>query len=288
MRKKRFLTLALGLVVLSAFGCISPAVHKNVPQFADAVTLATENSKGAFQVVNEKYTDVEALRLVVDYDTKGFDPKKVRSLLDPEDLQVRVELLNALQEYASTLSQVSSDSKLQEFDEQTKALGDNLQHLTSTAAFQKLVRTSHTEINIATTAINALGRWFIERKRQKELPRLIEQMQDPVKKTADLLKADIGNRPDEQGKGGSGLRAQMWNQYTEAMMQQAAFIDHNKDRLDPVTKAQEIRKLPQLVNERARADDALRQTAQSMSQLVEAHSEILRAVQGKTDLHANI
>jgi hypothetical protein len=80
----------------------------------------------------------------------------------------------------------------------------------------------------------------------------------------------------------------MWNQYTEGMIQQPAFIDHNKDRMDPEVKAQEIRKLLQLVAERARADDALKQTAQSMSQLVDAHAEILRAVQGKTDLHADI
>jgi hypothetical protein len=263
-------------------------VHKNVPQFAAAVTLATENSKEAFQVVDQKYVDVEALRLVVDYDKTGFDPRKVHHLLSPEDLQVRLDLLDALQQYASTLADVSGDAKLQEFDSQTKALGTSLQKLTSDPSFQKLVSSTKTDMSIATTAVNALGRWFIEKKRQKELPGLIEQMQGPVKATSDLLRADIGSRPGEDGKGGNGLRAQLWNEYMQGMIEQSAFIDHNKDRLDPGAKSIEIRKLYQLVDERNRADNALRQTAESMSKLVTAHQEILRAVQGKTDLHADI
>jgi len=115
-----------------------------VPQFADAVTLATENSKGAFQVVDQKYVEIEADTLVVDYEKTGFDPRRIRHLLTADELQVRVDLLNALQQYAKTLSQVSSDSKLQEFDDQTKAFGKNLQDLTGTAAFGRLVQTSKT------------------------------------------------------------------------------------------------------------------------------------------------
>ncbi len=289
MRTRQLSLVAIVLFLCGAhLACVAPAVHTSVPQFANAVTLATENSKGAFQVVDQKYMEVEADALVVDYERTGFDPRKVKHLLTSDELQVRIDLLNALQQYAKTLSQVSSDSKLQEFDDQTKALGKNLQDLASTDVFKKLVQTSGTQVNIATTAIDALGRWFIERKRQKELPNLIEAMQDPVKRTAELLEADIGNRPDDQGNGGSGLRAQLWNEYMHAMLQQSAFIDHNKDKLDPLAKAQEIRKLPQMVDERAKADDALRQTADSMAKLVQAHNELLHAVQTKADLHADI
>ncbi len=285
---RRIVSVVVICIFGSLAGCISRAVHSNVPQFADAVTLATENSKGAFQVVDQKYVEMEADTLVVDYEKTGFDPRRIRHLLTADELQVRVDLLNALQQYAKTLSQVSSDSKLQEFDDQTKAFGKNLQDLGGTAAFKRLVQTSKTQVDIATAAIDALGRWFLERKRQKELPQLIEAMQDPVKKTAELLQADIGNRPDDQGNGGSGLRAQLWNEYMQAMIQESAFIDHNKEQLGPLAKAQEIRKLPQLVDERAKADDALRQTSESMGKLVQAHNELLRAVQTKADLHTDI
>jgi hypothetical protein len=72
--------------------CISTAVHKNVPAFADAVSLATENSKFAFNAV-----ETEADRIVVNYDTKGFRPDMVKRFLEPEDLNIRLTLLDALQ-----------------------------------------------------------------------------------------------------------------------------------------------------------------------------------------------
>jgi hypothetical protein len=136
------------------------------------------------------------------------------------------------------------------------------------------------------TAVNALGRWFIERKRQQRLPELIREMQAPVKATADLLQADIGTAPDESGHGGRGLRDQLWNEYTEAMIQQVAFIDQNKDRMGAASKAEAIEKLPQLVRKRSLADQALKQTQSTLSKLVDAHSALLRAVESKGNVQA--
>jgi hypothetical protein len=285
---KKIITLVFALTCFLTAGCVSPAVHKNVPQFANAVTLATQNSKAAFEIVDQKYVDISAGKLVIDYDANGFNPKNVHHLLKTEDLQVRLDVLTALQQYASTLSEVSSDSKLQEFDANTKALGTALQKITSEQPFKDLVSKASFDANIATTAVNAIGRWFIEKKRQKELPQLIAQMQEPVKRVAELLKADIGDRPGDDGTGGKGLRAVLWDAYMQSMIHQSTFINDNKSRLEPLVKAQEIRKLPQLVDERERADDALRHTAESLSRLVDAHEEILRAVRTKQDLHANI
>ena len=267
------LTWILSFVAF-AVGCISPAVHKNVPAFANAVTLATENTKSAFDAVEQQYENVQADRIVVNYDRQGFNPNMVKHFLDPEDLEVRLTLLSALQQYATTLSDVSGDKQLDQFDDKTRALGSSLQALTGTMAFQKLVTSSGVGTNIATTAVNALGRWFIERKRQQKLPQLIGEMQEPVKKTAELLQADIGSAPDEHGHGGRGLRDQLWNEYTEAMMQQAAFIDQNKARMDATSKAEAVKNLPQLVRQRSLADQALKQTQTTLSKLVDAHSAL--------------
>jgi hypothetical protein len=279
--------LAVLLPLLSlAIGCLSPAVHKNVPAFANAVTLATENTKSAFDVVEQQYEDVEAEGIVVNYDKQSFNPNMVRRFLEPEDLQVRLALLDALQQYASTLSEVSGDKQLDQFDDKTRAFGRSLESLTGTAAFQKLVGSSAGDVNIATAAVNAMGRWFIERKRQQRLPQLIGEMQEPVRKTAELLEADIGNAPDEHGRGGRGLRDQLWNEHTQAIMQQVAFIDENKDRMDPQSKAEAIKRLPQLVRQRFLADQALKQTQSTLSKLVDAHAALLQAVNSKTDVQA--
>lgn len=277
---------ALLPLMLLAIGCLSPAVHKNVPAFANAVTLATENTKSAFDAVEQQYEDVQAQRIVVNYDKQGFNPRMVQLFLEPKDLEVRLALLDALQQYASTLSDVSGDKQLDQFDDKTRAFGSSLQALTGTAAFQKLASSSAMDVNIATTAVNAMGRWFIERKRQQRLPQLIGEMQEPVRRTAELLQADIGSVPDERGNGGRGLRDQLWNEYTQAMVQQVAFIDENKDRLDPASKADAIKRLPQLVRQRSLADQTLKQTQQTLSKLVDAHTALLQAVNSKTDVEA--
>jgi len=236
--------------------------------------------------VEQRYEDVQAERIVVNYDKLGFNPKMAQLFLEPKDLEVRLALLDALQQYAITLSNVSGDKQLDQFDDKTRAFGSSLQALTGTAEFQKLAGSSAVDVNMATTAVNAIGRWFIERKRQQRLPQLIDEMQEPVRRTAELLQADIGNAPDEHGKGGRGLRDQLWNEYTQAMVQQVAFIDENKDRMDPASKADAIKRLPQLVRQRFLADQTLKQTQQTLSKLVAAHSALLKAVNSKTDVEA--
>ncbi len=285
-RLKYRLFIPLVSLLMLANGCISPTVHKNVPAFANAVTLATENTKSAFDAVEQQYENVQAQRIVVNYDKQGFNPKMVAHFLDPGDLQVRIDLLDALQKYASTLSDVSGDKQLEQFDDKTRAFGTSLQNLTGTDAFKKLVSSSAASPNIAATAVNALGRWFIERKRQQHLPELIAEMQEPVRTTAELLEADIGTPPDETGRGGHGLRDQLWNEYTQAMVQQVAFIEQNKDRMDPIAKAAAIEELPQLVKRRSLADQALKQTQATLSKLVDTHAALLRAVKSKGDIQA--
>jgi hypothetical protein len=271
-------------LLLLANGCISPAAHKSVPAFSNAVALATENTKSAFDAVEEQYESVQAQRIVVNYDKQGFNPKMVKHFLDPEDLQIRLDLLDALQRYALSLSDLSGDKQLEQFDDKTRAFGASLQNLTATDAFKKLVSASAGNVNIATTAVNAIGRWFIERKRQQHLPDLISEMQQPVKTTAELLEADIGSAPDENGRGGHGLRDQLWNEYTEAMIQQVAFIDQNKDRMDPSTKTEAIERLPQLLERRSLADETLKETQATLSKLVDTHGALLRSVKSKGDI----
>jgi hypothetical protein len=273
------------ILVVASIGCISPAVHKQVPAFANAVTLATENTKSAFDVVEEEYETAQTARIVVDYDKKGFNPDMVRPFLLPEDLQVRLALLNALQEYASKLSEVSSDKQLNEFDDKTRAFGKSLEDLSKTEAFSRFTKN---DANIAGAAVNALGRWFIESKRQKQLPKIIAEMQDPVKKTAELLEADIGKAPDQAGHGGSGLRDQLWNTYDNAILQQDAFIKKYEDHMDPLTRAGAIRELPRLVRQRNLADKTLEQTQSTLAKLVDAHSALLKAVVSKGDIQSEL
>ena len=276
----------IALVLLAHVGCAMRAAHEQVPAFAQAVSLTAGNVQAAFDAVEGEYANAEADRLVVNYDKAGFNPSEVKSFLPPEDLQIRMALLKGLSEYANSLAEISSDKKLTEFDNAAKQFGNSLQALSGSAASKLLPKSSDADRNIATAAIDALGRWFIERKRQKELPKLVAQMQGPIEKICDLLSADIGNAPDPSGKGGSGLRDQLWREYDQRMMDKSAFIDHNKGSMDAMTRAAEIRKLPALVRQQLLADKTLAQTQSGLKKIAATHAQLTKALTDKASFTA--
>jgi hypothetical protein len=283
--RQRILWAAFLVVVVSlGSSCAAPRINKAVPAFAEAVTLTADNTKGAFDALEDEYGKVETARLIVNYDKQGFDPGKVRTLFTSDDLRIRLELLDSLQQYATSLEQVSADEKLQELDQHTRAAGMALQKLSQSSIFSQFATRSETPVNIAAAAVNAIGHWFVEGRRQRDLPAIVNDMQEPVARVAELLRADIGQLPNSDGKGGSGLRAQMWNQYSEAMLQQDALIRMSSGN----ERNREIAKLRTLALSQRRADATLRQTANALEDLVTAHQELLDAVQTRTDVRSSI
>lgn len=274
---RRLGPVAVLTLTLMHVGCAMRAAHDQTSAFAQAVSVTTSNVEAAFDAVEHEYANVQADRLVVNYDKTGFNPADVKDFLSPEDLQIRMKLLKGISEYATSLAEISSDKKLTEFDDATKQFGTSLQTLSSSAAGKLLPKASDADRNVATTAIDALGRWFIERKRQKELPKLVTQMQGPIKKICELLSVDIGNAPDSSGSGGSGLRDQLWREYSQRMMDESAFIDHSKG-MDAMTRAAEIRKLPALVRQQRLADATLAETQAGLKKIAITHTQLVKAL----------
>jgi hypothetical protein len=274
-RVTRSLLAILGVgVFLPLSGCAAARVHSQLPAFANAVTLTSANVKSAFEIAQLQYVTAQSAKLAMDYDTTGFNPSKVKDLLPLEDIQARITLLKALSEYANSLAEVTDDKHLDEFDASTKALGNSLVDLSTKPQVQKLANVSQTDINITTTAIDALGHWFIERKIQKELPKRIEEMKAPIQTICDLLAKDIGNAPDSAGHGGGGLREIVWNEYRDLLKEQSAYIDHNKGTMDVRTRSQEIQKLPAIVREQRATDLVLGQTKSAISKIAETHNAL--------------
>src|SRR5713101_804227 len=94
--------VVLILIPLLAFpGCaVSPAA-KRFAAFSSATSAATTSTTAAFETVEQSYYRTQVAALVVDYDTKGFNPKSIKPFLSSEDLEVRAKVLQGLQEYAS-------------------------------------------------------------------------------------------------------------------------------------------------------------------------------------------
>lgn len=268
--------IAVGLaVIFSLSACATSAITKDIQAFSQGVTTTTSNTTAAFEMVDKNYYQLQVAKLVDAYDKAGFKPGTVMRFLPAEELEIRVQALQALNTYASKLSDIISDKTLTEFDTQTKAFGEELLKVKQNKAMEKFLPNDN-DIKIFTAAVDAFGRWFIEYKRQKGLKDIVKDMNDPVQNICKLLVADIGALPVKE-KGGHGLRNQLHNQYDILIIEQDQFIQNNKGKLDPRVKRDEIVRLPELVREQETADATLAATQKAVSKLAETHAELVRS-----------
>ena len=278
----RLMVVGLAVITLSLSGCASaPAINKDIQAFSQGVTTTTSNTTAAFELVDSNYYQLQVAELVNNYDEKGFNPKTVTRFLPSNELEIRLQALKALDTYASKISVIMSDNTLNEFDTQTKSFGEALLKLRENDALKKFAP-SENDVKIFTTAVDTLGRWFIEYKRQKGLKVIVKDMNEPVQNICKLLVADIGALPNESGQGGHGLRLQLHNQYISLIQDQDQFIQKNKGRLDPRSKREEIARLPELVREQETADATLAATQKAVSRLGETHAELVRSFDSPT------
>ena len=273
---RAIVVLLISVLLLSS--CAVPPAAKRITAFSSATSMTANSVTAAFDTVEQSYYQTQIQTLIVNYDKNGFNPKSIKPFLTSDDLEVRAKILGGLQEYAQKLSDVVSDQHLTEFDTQTKAFGQALVDLKGNPVLKNIAAgVPDTGLNILTTAVDSLGRWFIDYKRQKNLPTIIGDMQKPVDGICTLFIADIGSRPDDSGRGGHGLRDQLWRQYDSLLQLQDEFIQKSKDKFDPKTKAEEIAKLPLLVAEQKKADNTLKATQDALQKLSETHKALTKA-----------
>jgi hypothetical protein len=260
-------------------GCslsLSPLAKKTA-RFGGAAEIVIKNSSSAYDTVEHATYDAQVSSLVLDFDSSGFDRKKIKPFLPESDLNARKALLSGLQEYADQLASVAGSGAFDPLDQQTVALAGRLDSLSENAEIKKLAPSaSESQAKGLATAVNALGKVLIEKKRRRELPSILTKMQPVIEQICGLLDADIGQRP-ASGVPGHGLRSQLWNEYDNIIGNQTDYISDNKARLSPAEKASEIAKLPRLVRQQADADAALAKTQIALRDLVRAHRALLEA-----------
>jgi hypothetical protein len=274
LRKLGVALLAVALIGL--LGCVTPDAGKRIAAFSNATTLTTQNVTSAFDMVERNYYQMQVAKIVNKYDAEGFNPNSIQRFLEPEELDARITVLKGLQQYSEKLSVIMGNSQLSEFDKQTKNLGDYLTAMNSSFVKQKILNkapATDSEIQTFTTAVNALGHWFVEYKRQTSVKEIVNTMHPHVERICELLKKDIGFSPFDGTPDARGLRGQLWNQYKEAMTAQDQFIIHSK-ALDPITKREEIRKLAQLVPDQMQADIVLKSMQSALGTLTKTHSKL--------------
>ncbi len=274
MKNKLFnrLIVFIALSIL-AVGCVSTDSAKKIKAFSDATVLTTKNTVNAFDMVERSYFDVQVARIVANYDNDGFNPKSLKRFLSPVEIEARTKVLKGLQKYSEKLSLIMGNQQLDEFDKQTKDLGESLTKINNNNALEGM-NIDPKQIQIFTTAVNTLGHWFIEHKREVGVKKSVKNMQIFVDSICSLLSKDIGSVDPETGIPLTGLRQVLWNSYSQNMQEVDSFIQHNKAKLDPVVMRNEIKVLASLVIDQKNADETLKGVQKALGKLKEAHNKL--------------
>jgi hypothetical protein len=266
------------IAIASLAGCAISPLSKRTAAFSTAAVAAAQSTTNAYQVVEQSYYDSQVAALVVGFEKDGFHPENIQHFMSSKDMETRTRVLDGLKQYAETLAEVSGDQPLNVLDTQAAAFGKSLQDLSKSSDLQSLAKSakiSGADLNIATTAVDALGRMLIERSRRRDLPAILKQMKDPINQICVLLEADIGD-PEK-----SGLRNELKNNYLTLIRKQEQYIHINEDKLSAQEKRLEIERLPKLVEDEKNADQALAATQAALAQLAKTHTALVESGNAK-------
>ena len=265
------------LITLSVCSCASQNPAEQINKFAQATTAVTGQTQNAYQAVQDEYRTAQIYRVVANYNTQGFNPSLLTPFLSSEQIQVRIDVLKGLNAYAQGLASLASDDQVTQFDNQTKALGQQLISLDKQEPI-KGSGVSDTDMKAFATAVDALGRMLIQYKREAALKQVIHDHDGDVQTICRLFSSEIGgSAPAAGAPPPRGLRNQLWNEYTQATTAYDLFIEHQKTRMNPTDEFNAISQLATMIQQQAAGDAMLVATSQALDQLARTHSSLNQA-----------
>ena len=272
-----FLTVILALVFIT--GCATQRATERIAAFSEANKLTMQNIAAAFNTVEQKHYEMQLSKILNEPDSFPCNPdkRKIEHFLNPDELEARLQVLGGIQKYSEKLAVIMGKDQLDEFDKETKDFGKNLEKIDNDLVKNKILSKSQlkeNDVKIFTTAINALGHWFIEHKRQRGVRESVKDMQPHIEKICELFAEDIGSSPAASGVQSGGLRGQLWQDYNDIIDRQCLFIERNKNKLDPIQLRNEIKVMITLETEQKQADATLKAIQESLKKLRDTHNRI--------------
>jgi hypothetical protein len=293
--------LALCLTLLSV-GCHGPiTTHANA--LASATAPVVEQAAVAYSsanIIHNQAVDYEAVARFNDPPPNVYNPRTTQPLLSVKDIQVRLAVLAAFQEYVKSVVAITGNTDSPELQAASKSAAQNLTNLGNdlapsidsvlgiAAASAATVTTTTTSGNTTTSstsstpapaitpgaqngitiAIDALGQFLINRKTSKELPPIVVAMDPHVKTLCDLLQSDISTLKDQEGR-----------DYDLIINQQTLFIRVTPN-LDPEQRREQIMKLPAVARQKQASDLQLTDLSNAVGRLRLTHHAFAAQAQG--------
>ena len=272
----RLILLAAGLGVLA--GCVSQDAANQIKNFSAAVSLTMSNTAAAYNLVDKAHVDAEFDEFVIVGKPSDIEPGTFAKFFSTNDIQVRLGILTRLQTYATRLSALMGNP-VTNLDQNTTKLGQNLGKLNDdvvTNVYLKFFSSSTnvasplttTDIQIFTTAVNALTDWIIEVKEQTEAKKSIEFMQANTNLPAicRVLTNDF-----------LYLTNQLHVDEDRILLAEKQFIKVNSGQLDPIQRRAELMRLVRMGEAKEKAVAALEATEQSIVKLQAVHQSLANA-----------
>jgi len=259
------------ILVLLVAGCSSTNkdAAKRIAAFSRAVDLTSQNASEAFDTVERRHFDLKVARVVAEGGWQKLDADSIKPFLDPDDVSARLLVLKGLQTYAENLSGIMGNEQLDAYDKATKDLSDSLQKVDAEFVKTKFASSAPVDpqdIQITAAAVNAIGHWIIEAKRQRAVKTSIQEMHPNITKIVVLLSRDF-----------IVLRRNLRKEYDEAIQAQKEFVQHDEAKMDALTKRAEIQNIVNLINEQNKADRAMESMEKTVKGLGDTHAELVKA-----------
>jgi hypothetical protein len=275
-RKRPRQFAALALLAAAAFllsGCVSPNAATQIKNFSTVVSLATSNSAQAYALMEQEHFEAQFSQAVLDYSNTPFHPN-FQTLLTTNEIQVRINILDALKLYAARLSTLMGNPTVTNLDQDTTKFGQSFYALDSNmvqTAFVKVPDVSSNDVQILAAAVNFLGNWLITGQEQREARKAIAAMQKYVPEICQVLEKDLGY-----------VHNQVTNDYTQNARHMELYLQKSYDDLDPIQRRAELARLVALNTSMKTADAALTLTQSSIEKIATAHQALDQAFTADT------
>ena len=304
---RRLLTSFAFTLWFSAVGCLSP-LQKHTVTLSAATAPVIEGAAIAYHTANEVHDTWLDYDAVGRFDKKPvYNPEtSVQPLLSDDGIEVRLRVLAAFQTYVQSLVELTNGKESAQMHDAAASVGSKLtavandvapaiqatlgiatasgaSTLTTVAVTSgnTITTTSSTSTAAAppifspavssgvATAADALGRYLVNRKVKKELPKIISDMDPNLKTLCVLLEDDLAI-----------IKSQEKMDYENILDAQTLFV-RLSPAMQPEERREQIMKIPEMVRQHRATQNQLDALHKAIANLDLAHHALAAEAQSK-------
>lgn len=290
-------------------GCSTSRINQQAHAVSVSLAPVIEQSAAAYQDAVALHNLREDYEAVIAYENKdaSYNPRTVHALLAEKDIQARLAVLAALQVYSKSLIEITRSTDTADLDDAAKSAGGNLTSFgndlapsvenvlgiaasspstttttTTTVSDANRTTTSTTTAAAApllsaevrngiSTAVDALGQFFVSRTLARELPGKIAVMDPTVQTLCATLSGDIAVLDDIERR-----------DYDRILNLEKQFILEDAQagkNVNPESWRVEVMKLPEIARRQQEAHERLVSLRDAIDRLARTHHTLAAQAQ---------